>query len=73
MATKALTIKYRPKFVIILIGGEVMYGYVYITTNLINNKIYIGQHKSETFDSEYIGKFLMIQRKSCQMPIGVRN
>lgn len=32
-----------------------MYGYVYITTNLINNKIYIGQHKSETFDSEYIG------------------
>lgn len=32
-----------------------MYGYVYITTNLINNKIYIGQHKSETFDPNYIG------------------
>ena len=32
-----------------------MYGYIYITTNLINNKIYIGQHKSPTFDSKYFG------------------
>ena len=32
-----------------------MYGYVYITTNLINNKFYIGQHKSETFDESYKG------------------
>lgn len=32
-----------------------MYGYIYKTTNLITNKIYIGQHKSETFDTNYIG------------------
>lgn len=32
-----------------------MYGYIYLTTNLINNKKYIGQHKSSTFDLNYIG------------------
>ncbi len=32
-----------------------MYGYVYLTTNTINNKQYIGQHKSETFDKNYKG------------------
>lgn len=32
-----------------------MYGYIYKTTNLINSKIYIGQHKSKTFDSKYYG------------------
>lgn len=31
------------------------YGYIYKTTNNINNKIYVGQHKGDTFDSEYYG------------------
>lgn len=32
-----------------------MYGYIYKTTNLFNGKIYIGQHKSDTFDENYYG------------------
>lgn len=33
-----------------------MYGYVYLTTNLITNKIYIGQKKSSTFlGTKYLG------------------
>lgn len=33
-----------------------MYGYIYKTTNLINNKIYIGQKKSNEFLNEkYLG------------------
>ena len=32
-----------------------MYGYVYKTTNLRNNKIYIGQHKGHIFDPYYYG------------------
>lgn len=31
-----------------------MYGYIYLTTNLVNNKRYIGQHKGE-FTNEYLG------------------
>lgn len=27
-----------------------MYGYIYKTTNLLDKKIYIGQHKSKVFD-----------------------
>lgn len=32
-----------------------MYGYVYKTTNLLTNKIYVGQHKSQSFDESYYG------------------
>lgn len=37
-----------------------MYGYVYITTNLVNNKKYIGQHTSEKFDSKYHGSGVIL-------------
>lgn len=39
-----------------------MYGYIYLTTNLINNKIYVGQHKAVTFDTSYYGSGKLITR-----------
>lgn len=38
-----------------------MYGYIYKITNLINHKIYIGQHKSQVFDSNYKGSGKVIK------------
>jgi len=39
-----------------------MYGYIYKTTNLINGKSYIGQHKSQVFDRDYHGSGKLIRR-----------
>ena len=40
-----------------------MYGYIYKTTNLINNKIYIGQKKSQIFlDNKYLGSGKYLKR-----------
>lgn len=39
-----------------------MYGYVYKTTNLINSKIYIGQHISTCWDERYLGSGVMLRR-----------
>jgi group I intron endonuclease len=37
-----------------------MVGYVYITTNLVNNKQYVGQHKKSTFNPYYFGSGRLI-------------
>jgi group I intron endonuclease len=39
-----------------------MYGYIYKTINIINNKIYVGQHKAEEFDPTYIGSGRLFER-----------
>ena len=38
-----------------------MYGYIYKTTNLVNNKVYIGQHKDK-FTSRCLGHGIIINR-----------
>lgn len=39
-----------------------MYGYIYETTNLINGKKYIGQHKSNKFDNWYLGSGIVLKK-----------
>lgn len=39
-----------------------MYGYIYLTTNLINNKKYIGQHKATKFSQKYLGSGTLIRQ-----------
>ena len=40
-----------------------MYGYIYLTTNLINNKKYVGQHRSEIFEpNKYLGSGKLLQK-----------
>ena len=40
-----------------------MIGYVYLTTNLINGKVYVGQHIAKKFEPErYIGSGVLIKR-----------
>lgn len=38
------------------------YGYVYLTTNLINGMLYIGQHSSKEFDKYYYGSGKLIKQ-----------
>ena len=38
-----------------------MYGYIYLTTNLVNNKKYIGQHAKPEFDGEYYGSGVLFK------------
>lgn len=38
------------------------YGYIYKITNLINNKVYIGQHKGNHFDEHYWGSGKLIRK-----------
>ena len=39
-----------------------MFGYVYLTENLINGKCYIGRHSSPTFDKKYKGSGVAIKK-----------
>ena len=39
-----------------------MYGYIYKTTDLETNLIYIGQHKAQEFDNNYFGSGVLITR-----------
>lgn len=39
-----------------------MFGYIYETTCIINNKKYIGQHKSTTFDPKYFGSGTLLKK-----------
>ena len=51
------------KFIFIFNGAVVLYGYIYKVTNLITNKIYIGQKKSSVFlDTKYLGSGVLIRK-----------
>lgn len=39
-----------------------MTGYIYLTTNLINNKMYIGKHERQKYDSKYYGSGKILQK-----------
>ena len=51
-----------------------MFGYIYKTTNLLNNKIYIGQHKSELFDTKYFGSGKILKNAiEATKPLGLEH
>lgn len=39
-----------------------MFGYIYLTTNLLNGKKYIGKHKASIFNEEYLGSGKIIRQ-----------
>jgi hypothetical protein len=39
-----------------------MFGYIYLTTNLINCKKYIGKHQSNKTDDSYLGSGILLQK-----------
>lgn len=39
-----------------------MYGYIYLTTNLVNGNRYIGQHKSQNVKDDYIGSGILLTK-----------
>lgn len=47
-----------------------MYGYIYLTTNLISGRKYIGQHKSETFDPSYLGSGKILKQAVLKEGVG---
>ena len=48
-----------------------MYGYIYKTTDLLNNKIYVGQHKAKKFTDKYIGSGVKLRIRIRE--IGIHN
>ena len=47
-----------------------MYGYIYKTTNTVNNKIYVGQHKASTFNDQYKGSGIYLKRAIKKYGVG---
>lgn len=39
-----------------------MFGYIYLTTNNVNEKVYVGQHKSYAYDPSYLGSGKALRR-----------
>ena len=39
-----------------------VYGYIYVTENLVNNKKYVGQHKGNKKDMSYFGSGVLIRK-----------
>lgn len=43
-------------------GDKIMYGYIYMTTNLVNDRKYIGMHQSDVFTENYKGSGKLIKQ-----------
>ncbi|HLO11581.1 MAG TPA: hypothetical protein VK190_04930 [Pseudoneobacillus sp.] len=39
-----------------------MYGYIYLTTNMINGKMYIGQKKNDKYWNSYLGSGILLKK-----------